>query len=119
MRMSKASAVVVPTTAAAGGATEHAFGVFTERDFVRLLAEGDGALAWSAPAVEHVSSDLLWVEPSLGLFDALAQLHEREMAALAIVAAIEEAAGGSCGPPSVPAVLSMSDMLGCAVSSST
>ena len=54
---------VVPIDAGAA-ARGQAFGIFTERDFLHLLAsETDGGRAWDAPAVEHMTAG---GEPRMG-----------------------------------------------------
>ena len=115
MRASHTGSTVVPIDAGAA-ARGQAFGIFTERDFLHLLAsETDGARAWDAPVVEHMTAggELVWAEPSFLLADALTLINAKGFRNLPVVRAHEE--GTSLAPPTLRAVLSMQVLVAHAV----
>lgn len=112
MREKRTGSVLVPLLLPSSAAT--AFGIFTERDFLHVLASG-AADARYASVVEHVTgaAELVWAEPDYPLLHALSLLTRERFRHLPVVS--EGGAGstssGSLLPPQLAAVLSMREML--------
>ena len=70
MRSRKVGSVVAPTMAPTMADSLGAFGIFTERDYVKALAAGATA---DTPVEEFMtpSSQLLWVEPTVPMMEAI------------------------------------------------
>jgi len=82
MRERKVGSVVAPTMGPTIAESAGAFGIFTERDYVKALAGGSAGGSFDAqttPIEERMtsSSKLLWVEPSCGMMAAIALMAEK------------------------------------------
>lgn len=71
MRERKVGSIVAPTMGLTMAESLGAFGIFTERDYMRALASGATA---ESPVRDHLtdSSQLIWVEPTVPMMEAIA-----------------------------------------------
>ena len=111
MRKAGTGSVLIPLVDPALASSAQAFGLFTERDLLKVLAAQQYDPR-SLPVIEHMTAaaDLIWAEPDYPIIDALRLLDAEGIRHLPVVGAAPNASA-CAAPPTVIAMVSMRELL--------